>query len=104
MLHPTILHHLMLVANLLQQSPFEWASNHIHMVAWPTICLIFWKAGNAWRKFLDTAHKTISQIDNMATNHFPHMEESLQKQDGFLQSMDKNIGRMADVMDRERPF
>jgi hypothetical protein len=37
------------------------------------------------------ASKTITQIDSMATNHFPHMEASLRNQDGLMHSMDASL-------------
>jgi hypothetical protein len=58
-------------------TPFQWASNYIHVVAWPTICFAIWKVSKAATKFVDRLDKTVTQIDHMATNHFPHMEASL---------------------------
>jgi hypothetical protein len=72
-------------------TPFEWASQHIHLIAWPTI--VFFVAKAAWyaaKFFTETKQqvdKTIGQINTMATNHFPHMEKS-------LINMDKNVTRL----------
>lgn len=78
--------HLAVVLHLLAQavnpsvlSPFQWASQNIHMIAWPTICLFAWKASQAFQKFIDKLDKTVGQIDTMATNHFPHMERALEE-------------------------
>lgn len=72
-------------------TPFEWASQHIHLVAWPTIVAIVGKVAWSASKWLTETKtqvdKTISQINTMATNHFPHMEKS-------LINMDKNIARL----------
>lgn len=57
--------------------PFQFVSNYIHLVAWPTICVFLWKASKAVQKFTDKLDKTTGQIDTMATNHFPHMEQYL---------------------------
>ncbi len=73
-------------------TPFEWASQHLHLIAWPTI--VFFVGKVAWsgaKFFTETKTKvdtTIGQINTMATNHFPHMEKA-------LLNMDKNIRRMA---------
>jgi hypothetical protein len=83
-------------------SPFDWASNHIHMVAWPTICYIAWKAGKVWKQFLDTATKTVGQIDSMATNHFPHMEASLATQDKLMAEMTGSLKEIAANTGRRR--
>jgi hypothetical protein len=73
-------------------TPFEWASQHLHLIAWPT--LVFFAAKASWTigKFFQQTkfqvEKTINQIDTMSTNHFPHMEKA-------LLNMDKNIRRLA---------
>lgn len=72
-------------------TPFEWASQHLHLVAWPTIVFLVGKATWVTAKFFtETKQKvdtTIGQINTMATNHFPHMERA-------LLNMDKNIRRL----------
>jgi hypothetical protein len=75
-LAPAVLH-LIQVAAPNAVSPFQFVSNYIHLVAWPTICLVLWKASKAVTKFTDRVEKTTGQIDAMATNHFPHMEQYL---------------------------
>lgn len=79
-------------------TPFEWASNHLHLIGWPVVVYVAWQAGNLFRDMKAKVTKTVGQIDEMATNHFPHMEASLAKQDMYLESIDKNIGRMADKL------
>lgn len=73
-------------------TPFEWASQHLHLIAWPTIVFLIGKTAWVTAKFFtETKAKvdtTIGQINTMATNHFPHMEKA-------LLNMDKNIRRMA---------
>ena len=58
-------------------TPFQFASQYIHLVAWPTICVFLWKASKAVQKFTDKVEKTTGQIDLLATNHMPHMEQYL---------------------------
>lgn len=73
---PAILH-LIQVAAPSAVTPFQWASNYIHVVAWPTICVVLWQASKKITKFADKIETTTDQIDSMATNHFPHMEQYL---------------------------
>lgn len=77
MLHLAVLHLLAQAISPNALTPFQWASQNIHMVAWPTICLIAWKASKAVTKFVDRLEKTIGQIDVLSTNHFPHIEQYL---------------------------
>lgn len=89
-------HVVHLLAQLATQTPWDWASSHIHLIGWPTLCVIAWRVGKAFNDVSTHFTKAVGQIDTMATNHFPHMEASLAKQDVYLESIDKNIGRLAD--------
>lgn len=90
-----MIHLLVQAAQAAQQtagnSPFEWASQHIHMLGWGTVIWLVWQAGKYFNKAQSQFTKTIEQINTMSTNHFPHMERS-------IITMDKNIGRMAQHM------
>jgi hypothetical protein len=79
-------------------TPLEWVSSHLHLIGWPAIVFIAWQAGTFITSLKTKITKTVDQIDSMATNHFPHMEASLAKQDIYLESIEKNIGRMADKL------
>jgi hypothetical protein len=79
-------------------TPFEYASNHLHLIGWPALLAIAWKVSKYFERGVTQITKTVSQIDHMATNHFPHMELSLSKQDGLLENMDRNLQRMADKL------
>ena len=76
-------------------TPFEFVSQHLHLIGWPALCLIALKASWAVAKFVNEAkaqvQKTVTQIDLLATNHFPHMEASLTKQDGILEKMGDGV-------------
>ena len=85
-------------AQAVTQTPFEFASNHLHLIGWPALIAIAWKASKYFERGVTQITKTVSQIDQMATNHFPHMEMSLTKQDGLLENMDRNLQRMADKL------
>lgn len=89
---------LHLLALVVSQTPWEWVASHIQLVGWPTLCVVAWRVGKAFSDVSNHFTKAVGQIDEMATNHFPHMEASLARQDGYLESIDKNIGRLADRM------
>jgi hypothetical protein len=74
---PAALLHLFQVAAPNAVTPFQWASNYIHVVAWPTICYAIWRVSKAATKFVGKIDNTVEQIDKLSTNHFPHMEASL---------------------------
>ena len=79
-------------------SPFDWASNHLHIIGWPALVYFAWRVGTYFQSIKHKFEATVEQIDTMACNHFPHMEASLTRQDGYLENMDKNIARMADKL------
>lgn len=83
-------------------SPYEWVMQHMQVVGWPTLCVIAWKAGNHFRKFINQIDKTTEQINTMATNHFPHMEQSLSKQDGLMEGMAESLKEIAANTGRRR--
>lgn len=88
----------LLLAQATNLPPFEWAYQHMMLIGWPALVLFAWKASKWFEKLSEQVTKTVGQINSMATNHFPHMEESLIKQDGLLTSIDKNIERMANKL------
>lgn len=93
-----MLHLHLLAQAVVSVTPWDWAANHIHLVGWPAIVLIAWKVRGYFNNVSNQFTKAVGQIDTMASNHFPHMEQSLAKQDVFLESIDKNIARLADKM------
>jgi len=86
---------LHLFAQAVSQAPWDWAASHIHLIGWPTLCVIAWRVGKAFTDVQNSFTKAVGQIDTMATNHFPHMEASLARQDTYLENIDKNIDRLA---------
>jgi len=91
-MHLTVAVVLHLMAQAVSNTPFEWASQHLHLVAWPTIvgivAKVSWKISKSIQQTKSQVEKTVEQIDTMALNHFPHMEKA-------LVNMDKNIRRLA---------
>jgi hypothetical protein len=88
--------HILAQVVTLQPSPWIWAVNHLHLIGWPTLCILAWRISKAFTQASSQITKTVGQIDTMATNHFPHMQSSLERQDIFLANIDRNIGRLAD--------
>lgn len=72
-------------------NPFEFVSQHLQVIGWPALLYFAWKVSGYFARITMQATKTIGQIDSMATNHFPHMQESLAKQDTFLHSVDESL-------------
>jgi hypothetical protein len=87
---------------IVSNSPFEWFSQHIQTVAWPAIFLVIWRVSRWVTQIQSAANKTITQIDTLATNHFPHMEASLSKQDNLLVEMNGHLAKIAENSTRRR--
>jgi hypothetical protein len=72
-------------------SPFEYFSQHLQIIGWPTLCFAVWKV----TRFMTTVETRVvgseTHITAMATNHFPHMEASLANQDTLLKSVDQSL-------------
>lgn len=77
-------------------SLFEWAYQHLMLIAWPTIIYVVWRASKWVTEVTAIANKAVDQVDTLATNHFPHMVESLANQDNLLHSMDLSLKTIAD--------
>jgi hypothetical protein len=61
-------------------TPSEWASNHIHMVGWGSVvsfvAWLWWKTirfATTFQEREKAGTKAMEQIDDLATNHFPHI-------------------------------
>jgi|SRR5271157_1716034 len=65
-------------------SPFEWVNNYIHTLGWGVVISFI---GWLWWKSIEFTKSTtqarakgetaIQQINDLATNHFPHMQKDL---------------------------
>jgi hypothetical protein len=83
---------------------FEWAYAHIGIVAWPTLLTFAWKASAWFNDAKNQLVKTVTQVDSMSTQYIPKMTDSLTKQDGHLESMDKSLKTMVDVVSKPAQF
>jgi hypothetical protein len=75
-------------------SPFEWASQHLHLIGWPALILIAWKVRGAVDKFFTHVMRVEGSIHKWDTNHLPHMQD-------YLQSIDTNIKILVDRSPRK---
>ena len=76
-------------------SAFEYAYNHLNLVAYPSVGVFLWKASQWFTETKSVVAKTVDQIDTLATNHFPHMEKSLATQDKLLHEMNGSLKTIA---------
>jgi hypothetical protein len=85
---------------------FKIIGDNIHTVGWGTIISF---VGFMWRKSIQAAQKekageaAVAQLNKMATNDFPHLQESLvvlkdrhEESVRILTSIDKNISILVD--------
>jgi hypothetical protein len=79
---------------------FEYVAQHLQVLGWPTLCYGVWKFTRLFTSVQGQATKAATQIDQMATNHFVHMEASLKNQDNLLHSMD---GSLKTLVERQSP-
>lgn len=75
-----------------------WIADHFNIIMWPTIVGLAWKASSWVTGLHAQATKTVEQINALAENHFPHIQESLNTQDGLLKSMDNSLKIMVTRM------
>lgn len=80
---------------------FDWLYAHLGLIGWPTLFVGVWKVSKWVNEVHQQFTKTVDQIDTLATNHFPHFETSLQKQDQLLESVD---GSLKTLVERQSPF
>lgn len=76
-------------------SPFEWVAQHMQLVGWPTLCYAVWRVTRFFTIVETRVLSAEEHITTLATNHFPHMEESLRTQDGLMKSMDTSLKTLA---------
>ena len=79
-----------------ESSPFEWFSQHIQIVGWPTLCYAVWRVTRFFTIVETRVLSAEEHITKMATNCFPTMEKSLVNQDGLMRSMDASLKTLAD--------
>ncbi len=85
-----------------ETTPWVWAIEHVSALGWPVVVYCAWKISRYFERVTVQAGRTIEQINTLATNHAPHMEASLQNQDGLLHSMDQSLKTIANNSDRRR--
>ena len=86
----------MMIADPNNLTPLEWVSQHIQLVGWPTLIYATWRVTRFFTIVETRVLSAEEHITTLATNHFPHMEASLQNQDNLLKSMDGSLKTLAD--------
>jgi hypothetical protein len=70
---------------------FEYLYTHAGIPVLIGVGVYIYKATKWITEKAAVATKAVNQLDTLATNHFPHMEESLKNQDGLMHSMDNSL-------------
>jgi hypothetical protein len=91
------------LANPNNLPPYEWIFQHLQVIGWPTLCYAVWRVTRFFTIVEGRVLNAEDHVVNMATNHFPHMEASLQNQDVLLKSMDGSLKAIANQTDGFRP-
>ena len=70
---------------------FEWIYGHMSLVTYPALIYGVWRASRWVTVTTEIATRAVTQIDAMASDHFPAMRESLKTQDNALASVDASL-------------
>lgn len=100
-----------------QITPFEWASQHVHLVGWPVLVALAWRARGAVEKFLNNSKVSAIKVEEtlkisqalqadlqvIGSNHLSHIEKDMSELNAkhdrstdILRSIDKGIGILVD--------
>ncbi len=55
-------------------TPFEWVSEHLHIVGWPILCIFAWRVSAAFTEIkakIAAEHKKFDDLHSQCTNHMP---------------------------------
>lgn len=70
----TVHHAFIVIMQDASGNPLEWASQHLHVIGWPVLVLLAWKA----RGILQDATDGKDMLTKMATNDIPHIQAAMQ--------------------------
>ena len=76
---------------LLSLNPFEWVSQHLAVIGWPTVCLLAWKVSRFVTNLENRAVVAEAHITKMATNEMPHMQAALEEIQKSNASIDSSL-------------
>ena len=80
------------------QSPFEWASQHIHVIGWGTVVVAAWKIASFFAEAKAQVTKTVTQIDTLSTNHFPHIQDGILELVELGKANNEKLDKLTDVL------
>jgi hypothetical protein len=72
---------------------FAWISDHLQLIAWPTVCVFIWKLRGVLVEYRDRFKKAETTVELLATNHLPHLQTELEKINGGIKD---GFDRMSD--------
>lgn len=79
-------------------SPFEWASQHIHMLGWGTIVVAAWKIATFFNEAKTRVLKAENQIDQMMTNHLPHIQQGTEELVVLAKVNNERLNTLIDIL------
>ena len=79
-------------------TPLVWVLEHLSAVGWPAIVYFAWKVGGYFRQTSEQISKTVAQIDSMATNHTPHIQDGIHELVGLAKVNNDKLDSVIDVL------
>jgi hypothetical protein len=71
------------------QTPVDWAIQHLQVLGWPVICVAVYKFARFLDRMQHRAAVVEENISNLTSNHFPHIQNSLESIDESLQRQEQ---------------
>lgn len=89
---------LHILAQAVSQAPWEWAASHLQLIGWPTLCVIAWRVGKAFSDVSSHFTRAVGQIDQMATNHMPHVQDGILELVELQKVNNEKLDTLTDVL------
>ena len=70
------------------QTPFAWLVEHLNLLGWPVVCIAVYKFARFLDQMQTRAAVVEDNINNIASNHLSHMQNSLESIDQTLKRQD----------------
>lgn len=84
-------------AQIVQQSPFEWAVQHIQLIGWPTVALLGWKMSRFLTKVEDRATQAEKNL-TVVTESNADLKSSIEGQVQAQRELAQGIHQLAEAM------
>jgi hypothetical protein len=83
--------------------PFDWLSNHLHLIGWPTLIYACYRIIKVTFRFGRAATLVEQRVLDgeatlhlVATNHLPHLELAMQDTNKSVQNMHETLRGLRD--------